>query len=142
MKPLTLRKKVMRRVKKAAVRRYENAKQNSAVISAALASRQNAGPLVPDDDLPVVARMVIEIRSDGTRTIARGALEDTVGGEHVSIDARGSSPVELAATLAKTIFSIPKIARQAALDRQSGVAPPEAVATAIPHKSSIDVPED
>ena len=51
MKPLTLRKKVMRRVKKAAVRRYENAKQNSAVISAALASRQNAGPLVPDDDL-------------------------------------------------------------------------------------------
>jgi len=27
-----------------------------------------------DDELPVVARLVIEIRSDGTRTVARGGL--------------------------------------------------------------------
>ena len=51
---------------------------------------------------PVVARMIVEIRSDGTRTIARGAIE-----------AHGSSPLSLARSLAKSMFSAPALARQA-----------------------------
>jgi hypothetical protein len=65
------------------------------------------------DEPPVVARMVIEIRSDGTRTIARGALEDVQSGERVAVQAHGSTPMALAASLAKTIFSAPALARHA-----------------------------
>jgi hypothetical protein len=64
-------------------------------------------------DPPVVARMVVEIRSDGTRTIARGAIEDVVSGEKVAVEARGTTPMALAASLAKTMFSAPMLARQA-----------------------------
>jgi hypothetical protein len=64
-------------------------------------------------DPPVVARMVIEIRSDGTRTVARGAMEDAVSGERVAVEARGTTPMALAASLAKTIFSAPMLARHA-----------------------------
>ena len=65
------------------------------------------------DEPPVVARMVIEIRSDGTRTIARGALEDALSGERVAVKAEGSTPMALAASLAKTIFTAPALAGQA-----------------------------
>ncbi len=65
------------------------------------------------DEPPVVARMVIEIRSDGTRTIARGALEDAATGERVAVEAHGSTPLALAGSLARTIFSAPMLARQA-----------------------------
>jgi len=56
-----------------------------------------------DEEPPVVARMVIEIRSDGRRTIARGAMEDAVTGEKVSIEARGTTPLSLALGLAKSM---------------------------------------
>lgn len=73
-----------------------------------------AKPLAhPPDEPPVVARMVIEIRSDGTRTIARGALEDAASGERVAVEAHGSTPLALAGSLARTIFSAPMLARQA-----------------------------
>lgn len=62
---------------------------------------------------PVVARLVVEIRSDGSRTIARGALEDLQSGERVQVHAEGGSPLQLAAQLAKAIFSTPSIARRA-----------------------------
>ena len=65
------------------------------------------------DDPPIVARMVIEIRSDGSRTVARGAMEDAVSAERVAIEARGTTPMALAASLAKTIFSAPMLARHA-----------------------------
>jgi hypothetical protein len=65
------------------------------------------------DEPPVVARMIVEIRSDGTRTIARGALEEVAGGERVAIEAHGSTPMALAASLAKTMFSAPMLARHA-----------------------------
>jgi hypothetical protein len=65
------------------------------------------------DDPPVVARMVIEIRSDGSRTIARGAMEDAISGERVAVEARGTTPMALAASLAKSIFSAPMLARHA-----------------------------
>jgi hypothetical protein len=70
--------------------------------------------LAPEpDEPPVVARMIVEIRSDGTRTIARGALEDAMNGERVAIEARGSTPLALAASLAKSMLSAPVLARQA-----------------------------
>lgn len=56
---------------------------------------------------PVVARLMIEIRSDGTRTIARGALQDELSGENVAIEAKGNSPLELAGQLAKTLMTAP-----------------------------------
>ncbi len=65
------------------------------------------------DEPPVVARMVVEIRSDGTRTIARGALEDAMSGERVAVEAHGSTPMALAASLAKSLFAAPMLARQA-----------------------------
>lgn len=62
---------------------------------------------------PVVARMIVEIRSDGTRTIARGALEEVASGERVAIEAHGSTPLSLARSLAKSMLSAPVLARHA-----------------------------
>lgn len=63
---------------------------------------------------PIVARMVIEIRSDGSRTIARGALEDAIQGERVALEARGTSPMALAASLVRSLLSTPLLAKGAA----------------------------
>jgi hypothetical protein len=66
------------------------------------------------DEPPVVARLVVEIRSDGTRTIARGAVEDAQRGERVAIEARGDSPIQLAIALARALTQLPRLsARQA-----------------------------
>lgn len=65
------------------------------------------------EDPPVVARMVVEIRSDGTRTVARGAIEDVSTGESASLEAHGTTPISLAASLAKSLVSIPFMARGA-----------------------------
>ena len=70
--------------------------------------------LVSDEDLPVVARLVIEIRSDGTRTVARGAMEDTRSGQRVAINARGGTPLELASGLARQMFKLPGMVLRAA----------------------------
>ena len=56
---------------------------------------------------PVVARLVVEIRSDGSRTIARGALEDAQRGERVAIEAQGTSPMQLAIALARSLTRLP-----------------------------------
>lgn len=61
----------------------------------------------PAPEPPVVARLMIEIRSDGTRTVARGALQDEITGEQVAIEAKGSSPLELAGQLAKSLVTAP-----------------------------------
>jgi hypothetical protein len=80
------------------------------------AGQRPGGPLVSQDggqvpaaydEPPVVARMIVEIRSDGTRTVARGALEDIVSGERVKIEAAGGSPMQLAASLASNLLSTP-----------------------------------
>jgi hypothetical protein len=60
--------------------------------------------------LPVVARLVVEIRSDGTRTIARGALEDPEG-RRVAVEARGSTPWALAKQLAGALWTMPRLPR-------------------------------
>jgi hypothetical protein len=93
-----------------------------AVSAAQEALSPDAGPQAPPTTLektspahlqetapepPVVARLMIEIRSDGSRTIARGALQDELSGEQVAIEAKGNSPLELAAQLAKSLVTAP-----------------------------------
>lgn len=68
---------------------------------------------VPGDP-PVVARLMVEIRSDGTRTVARGALEDVAAGDKAVVEARGSTPAALAASLIRSLFSGPLLAKAVA----------------------------
>jgi hypothetical protein len=78
-----------------------------------------AGQRAPDNltehpgEPPIVARLVIEIRSDGSRTIARGAMEDALSGQKVAVEATGTTPLALALSLAKNIVATPLLARQA-----------------------------
>lgn len=67
------------------------------------------------DEPPVVARLVVEIRSDGTRTIARGALEDAQSGTRTALEARGDSPIQLAIALARTLTQLPRLAARASV---------------------------
>jgi hypothetical protein len=66
-----------------------------------------------DDELPVVARLVVEIRSDGTRTIARGALEDATTGQRTAVEARGTTPLSLMVSLSRALVRVPALARRA-----------------------------
>ncbi len=61
---------------------------------------------------PVVARLVVEIRSDGSTTIARGAIEDLASGEKVAIEAKGTTPLHLAMGLAKSMMKGKSLARR------------------------------
>ena len=60
---------------------------------------------------PVVARLVVEIRSDGSHTIARGAAEDAVTGERVSVQAEGATPLALILSLLKSALELPTLAK-------------------------------
>jgi hypothetical protein len=62
---------------------------------------------------PVVARLVVEIRSDGSRTVARGAMEDATSGESVAIEAHGTTPMSLAFGLARAMMRGRAFARTA-----------------------------
>ncbi len=62
---------------------------------------------------PIVARLVVEIRSDGSRTIARGAMEDAATGRGVAIEASGRSPLQLALSLARSLVTLPAFGRSA-----------------------------
>jgi hypothetical protein len=64
---------------------------------------------------PVVARLVVEIRSDGSRTIARGALEDAVAGQRVAVEAHGDSPLQLAIALARSLTQLPRLGARSAI---------------------------
>jgi len=66
---------------------------------------------------PVVARLVVEIRSDGSRTIARGAIEDLASGQRTAIEASGASPLQVAFALAKAITQLPRMGARAMLPR-------------------------
>jgi hypothetical protein len=72
-------------------------------------------PLVAEP--PVVARLMIEIRSDGSRTIARGAMEDLATGQRTQIEARGDSPLQLAFALARSLRTIPRMTIRGLLGR-------------------------
>jgi hypothetical protein len=56
---------------------------------------------------------MVEIRSDGSYTIARGAMEDALSGQKVAVEATGTTPLALALSLAKSLASTPWLARQA-----------------------------
>ncbi len=78
-------------------------------------SARDADALERTDELPVVARLIVEIRSDGSRTIARGALEDAQRGDRVAIEARGDSPLQLAIALARSLTQLPRLSARSAV---------------------------
>lgn len=67
------------------------------------------------DEPPVVARLIIEVRSDGSRTIARGAIEDVSTGARTAIEARGNSPLQLALALARSLTQLPRLGARSAV---------------------------
>ena|SRR5688500_19701679 len=74
------------------------------------------GPTVlTRDEPPVVARLVVEIRSDGTRTVARGAIQDASLGQEVAIKAEGTTPFALALSLVKAMVKAPFLGTDGAL---------------------------
>jgi hypothetical protein len=75
--------------------------------------RDAKGELQPEP--PVVARMIVEIRSDGSRTIARGAVEDVATGQRTTLEARGDSPIQLAIALARSLTQLPRLTARSAI---------------------------
>jgi hypothetical protein len=63
---------------------------------------------------PVVARLVVEIRSDGSRTVARGVLEDATTNQTAAVRAEGTTPAQLARSLAGTLLTLPLFAARVA----------------------------
>ena len=87
-------------------------------------SKKTSDELESEGDLPpVVARMVVEIRSDGTKTIARGALEDLVAGERVALQADAATPAALARELTKALISTPILAGTLAKEAMKDMLP-------------------
>ena len=76
--------------------------------------KKPGAPLQESKEPPVVTRLVIEIRSDGTRTIARGAVEDVKSGERVEVNAEGATPLLLIASLLRSLTDVPSLAKKAA----------------------------
>ncbi len=74
-----------------------------------------APPGALDGEPPVVARLIVEIRSDGSRTIARGAIEDVASGQRTTIEARGDSPIQLAIALARSLTQLPRLGARSAI---------------------------
>lgn len=81
--------------------------EGAIVTTAGLAHRKDEALAEAGPEPPVVARLAIEIRSDGSRTIARGALEDIQRGESVAVKAEGTTPAALALALARSLMSLP-----------------------------------
>jgi hypothetical protein len=71
-------------------------------------------PATRPEEPPVVARLVVEIRSDGSRTIARGAFEDLTTGDRTALEAHGSTPLALMVSLSRALLQMPALARRAA----------------------------
>jgi hypothetical protein len=116
-------KRIAEKGRAAAGRALERAAETSSSIQATrTAPLENVGP-----EPPVVARLIVEIRSDGSRTIARGGLEDLATGEKVAIRADGTSPAQLARSLAGSLLTLPLFAARMArsLKRGEGAAPTE-----------------
>jgi hypothetical protein len=69
---------------------------------------QTQAPLsTPAEEPPVVAQLMIEIRSDGSRTIARGALNDLRTHESANVHAEGRTPGDLMVSLIGSLLSLP-----------------------------------
>jgi len=72
-------------------------------------ARREGAAIAPEDELPVVARLVVEIRSDGTRTVARGAMHDVESGQAVAVELASGSPWQMAQSLVKALLGMPKL---------------------------------
>jgi hypothetical protein len=90
----------------------ETVKEALDTSRALVVDRQGPSPVTYEEP-PVVARLMVEIRSDGSRTIARGALEDIASGERVAVQAEGTTPAQLAGSLAKSLLTLPLLASRA-----------------------------
>ena len=77
-------------------------------------SRPEAGELLEKKESSVVAWLVIEIRSDGLRTVARGVVEDVQSGERVELHAEGATPLTLIGSLLKSLADVPTLAQKTA----------------------------
>ncbi len=66
-----------------------------------------------DERLPVVARLIVEVRSDGRRTIARGLVEDLESGRRTAVMATGESQMALLGSLMRTATGFAALARRA-----------------------------
>jgi hypothetical protein len=86
----------------------------------ALQKRSSTQVGTPNDEPPVVAQLMVEIRSDGSRTIARGALNDLRTGETAQVHAEGKTPGDLMISLAGSLLALPASISQA-IFRRSGV---------------------
>lgn len=64
---------------------------------------QSAAAVSLEAEPPVVARCVVEVRSDGSLSIARGVIE--VQDACVALEGKGKTPQELLAALARGAFS-------------------------------------
>jgi len=84
----------------------------------------NGREISHEPEPPVVARLIVEIRSDGSRTIARGAVEDVTTGERTTVEAHGSTPLALMVSLSQALVSLPALARRAARALLPGKRPP------------------
>jgi hypothetical protein len=73
--------------------------------------KKPGAPLEARPEPPVVARLIVEIRSDGTRTVARGLAEDVARGERIQVEAEGNNPLQLALSLLKSLKDVPALAR-------------------------------
>ena len=75
------------------------------------AKAEPVSPTEADGLPPVVARLVVEIRSDGSRTVARGALEDAISGQDVAVAVEAESPAALLGKLTRSLVSLPSMLR-------------------------------
>jgi hypothetical protein len=110
----TLGKELLKKLDEAAQMAKAVAEANAAPKTHIVHQKAEKSAITDHEELPVVARLVVEIRSDGTRTVARGAMEDVMSGEMAQVRAEGGSPMQLAGSLAKSMLSIPALALQAA----------------------------
>ena len=94
--------------------------QRAIEAGTALEVSRNAPLAEPGEEPPVVARLMVEIRSDGSRTIARGGLEDLTTGEKVAVRADGTSPAQLARALAGSLVTLPVFAARIARSLKKG----------------------
>ena len=83
----------------------------------ALQKRSSTQVGTPNEEPPVVAQLMIEIRSDGSRTIARGALNDLRSGESAQVHAEGKTPRDLMLSLAGSLLALPASLSQAIFRR-------------------------
>jgi hypothetical protein len=88
----------------------------------ALQKRPSTQVGAPADEPPVVAQLMIEIRSDGSRTIARGALNDLRSGESAQVHAEGKTPRDLMLSLAGSLLALPASLSQS-IFRRAPTAP-------------------